>query len=95
MQPPPPIPAITRPRIRQLLEPASPQTKFPMENIKAAITKLALRPKISLSFPLSGCVAVRAMRYPEPSHEIMASDWNSSAMVEDRVDDMVLSGFKS
>lgn len=57
----------------------------------AAVQKLARRPKMSLNLPLSGCVAVKPIRYPDPSHEIIVSESNSAAIVAERVDVMVLS----
>jgi len=74
LQPPPPIPAMTRPSMSVVLDLAKPQAKFPAAKTRAARTKLAFRPNISLNFPESGCVAVSDIRYPEPSHEMMVND---------------------
>lgn len=91
MQPPPPTPARTLAKIKTNFEGANPHTRFPIVNITVATQKLVRRPKISLSFPLSGWVAVRPMRYPEPSHEMIDRELNSWAIVEERVEVMVVS----
>jgi hypothetical protein len=49
------------------------------------------RPKMSVSFPLNGCTVVIAMRYAEPSHDMMANEWNSDATAEDNVEVIELS----
>ena len=46
---------------------------------------------MSVNFPLNGCVEVIAIRYADPSHDMMANDWNSDAIVEDNVEVIVLS----
>jgi hypothetical protein len=91
IHPPPPMPVMTRAQIRGIFECAKPQAKFPIVKRLAAVQKLARRPKMSLNLPLSGCVAVRPIRYPDPSHEIIASESNSAAIVAERVEVMVLS----
>lgn len=91
MQPPPPIPARTRAKMRTAFERARPQMRFPIVNMQVAKQKLTFRPKMSLNFPLSGCVAVRPIKYPEPSHEMIARESNSSAIVEESVAVMVVS----
>ena len=67
--------------------------RFPAANMVEAAMKLFRRPKISLSFPLKGCVAVRAIKYEDPSHEMIVRDSNSVAIAEDMVEVTVLSSF--
>jgi hypothetical protein len=92
LHPPPPMPASALPRIIIALDLANPQDRLPTPNSIKQKRKPERRPKTSVSFPLNGCVVVRAMRYAEPSHDMMANEWNSDAIVEDNVEVIVLSG---
>lgn len=64
---------------------------FPVaKKIKQRI-KPGRRPNMSVSLPLKGCTVVRAMRYAEASHEMIANEPNSEAIVADNVEVIVLS----
>lgn len=91
IHPPPPIPVMTLAQISVIFDPARPQAKFPIVNSVAAVQKLVRRPNMSLNLPLRGWVAVRPIKYPDPSQDIIAKESNSVAIVAERVDVMVLS----
>ena len=72
--PPPPIPASALPRMIIPLDLAKPHVRLPRPKSTRHKTKPERRPKMSVSFPLKGWVVVTAMRYAEPSHEMMANE---------------------
>lgn len=90
---PPPQPASIRPRTMAGTDCAKLQVRLPAAKIKQASRKTTRRPRISLNLPLNGCVAVMAIKYADPSNEMMVTEWNSPAIVEERVDVIVLSIF--
>jgi hypothetical protein len=62
VQPLPPIPAMTLPRIIVLYEDADAHTRFPIAKIIVAAMKLGFRPKRSLNFPVNGWVAASPIK---------------------------------
>jgi hypothetical protein len=86
------MPASALPRIIIALDLANPQDRLPTPRSMKQKRKPERRPKTSVSFPFNGCVVVRAVSYAEPSHEMMANEWNSDAIGGDNVEVIVLSG---
>lgn len=62
INPPPPTPAMTRPRIIPRSSVASPHTRFPSANMALLNTKPGPRPKMSVSRPDSGWKVALAIR---------------------------------
>jgi hypothetical protein len=89
--PPAPIPAATRPMMRASFDIARPQIAFPSAKINKQAIKTDRRPKMSESFPVSGCEAATAIKYAVPSQEMTVSELNSDAIVADTVDVIVVS----
>lgn len=69
VNPPPPMPATTRPIIIVDSDCASPHMRLPAPKKILEKTRPERRPKMSVSLPLRGCSAALAIRYPEASHE--------------------------
>ena len=76
-----------------LFDCATPQVVLPMAKRTAQNKRPARRPNISVSLPLSGWTTAYAIRYADPSHDTMAREPKSDAIVADNVDVMVLSVF--
>lgn len=70
---------------------ATPQSVFPMKNRIEEDMRPTRRPKISVNLPLRGCTTACAIRYAEPSHEIIATEPKFEVMVAESVDVIVLS----
>lgn len=62
VQPLPPMPEMTLPKMIIVYEDADAHIKFPSAKIIVAVMKLALRPKRSLNFPVNGWVAASPIK---------------------------------
>jgi hypothetical protein len=67
VNPPPPIPATTRPRTTISADPAKPQINVPTPKNILLKTRPYRRENMSVSFPDKGWKAALAIKYPEAS----------------------------
>ena len=68
IRPPPPVPCITRPASNILMFMLNAAMRDPTKNSALAVSKMGLRPHISLNFPHVGVAAAAAKRYADPTH---------------------------
>lgn len=85
INPPPPIPATTRPVIMVHSVAASPHIRFPRAKSTLLITNPALLEKISVSLPEMGWHAALAIRYADAIHDRRLRELKLDAIGLDRV----------
>ncbi len=84
-KPPPPIPAMTRPKIMTHSLVARPQMRLPAAKNKLEKIRPVRRDSMSVSRPLSGCRAALAMKYEEASQESRDKELKEADIGADKV----------
>ena len=84
-RPPPPIPAIVRPKMITHACVARPQIRFPKPKRMFETTRPVRREYISVNLPLRGWHAAFDIRYVEASHESKVSELNEEEIEAERV----------